>query len=102
MWQIKIFVNFPIAYQFAVDCGTYWKETRGLPACKGDHASYNGMDVYYNGPDTIADKTRYAIENLGGVMVWELTQDTTVADKSLLQAIGRSIEENSPAESIPW
>ncbi|MCI9141542.1 MAG: hypothetical protein HFH87_02835 [Lachnospiraceae bacterium] len=118
------------SYQFAIDCGTYWKETRGLPACKivlgvpfyarpgwadygiilsaapdackGDHASYNGMDVYYNGPDTIADKTRYAIENLGGVMVWELTQDTTVADKSLLQAIGRSIEENSPAESIPW
>lgn len=103
-------------YQFAVDCGTYWRETRGLPAYKvvlgvpfyarpswadygtvlasvpnahsRDHVSYNGMEVYYNGVDTIADKTRYAKENLGGVMVWELTQDTPDQSKSLLQAIG--------------
>ena len=103
-------------YQFAVDCGAYWKETRGLPAYKvvlgvpfyarpswadygtilaavpdafgKDHISYNGMDVYYNGVDTIAEKTRYARENLGGVMIWELTQDTADRSKSLLQAIG--------------
>lgn len=103
-------------YQFAVDCGAYWKETRGLPAYKvvlgvpfyarpswadygtilaavpdafgKDHVSYNGMDVYYNGVDTIAEKTRYARENLGGVMIWELTQDTADRSKSLLQAIG--------------
>ncbi len=103
-------------YQFAVDCGAYWKETRGLPAYKvvlgvpfyarpswadygtilaavpdafgKDHISYNGMDVYYNGVDTVAEKTRYARENLGGVMIWELTQDTADRSKSLLQAIG--------------
>jgi GH18 family chitinase len=103
-------------YQFAVDCGAYWKETRGLPAYKvvlgvpfyarpswadygtilaavldafrKDHVSYNGMDVYYNGVDTIAEKTRHARENLGGVMIWELTQDTADRSKSLLQAIG--------------
>lgn len=45
------------------------------------------MDVYYNGVDTIAEKTRYARENLGG-MIWELTQDTDDRSKSLLQAIG--------------
>lgn len=111
------------SYQFAVDCGTYWKETRGLPAhkvvlgvpfyarpswadygtilaavpdaCREDHVSYNGMEVYYNGPDTIAHKTLYAMEHLGGIMVWELTQDTTDADRSLLQAIGRVIRENT-------
>ena len=103
-------------YQFAVDCGTYWKATRGLPAHKvvlgvpfyarpswadygtilatvpeasaGDHVLYNGMEVYYNGVDTIMGKTRYARENLGGIMIWELTQDTAEKNKSLLQAVG--------------
>ena len=104
------------SYQFAVNCGTYWKQTRGLPAYKvvlgvpfyarpswadygtilasvpeasgTDHVAYNGMEVYYNGVDTIAEKTRYAREELGGVMIWELTQDTGDSEKSLLQAIG--------------
>ena len=51
------------------------------------------MEVYYNGMDTIAQKTRYARENLGGVMVWELTQDTGDKSKSLLQVIGDVLEE---------
>ena len=104
-------------YSFAVDCGTYWKDTRGLPAYKvvmgmpfyarpswesygvilenvpkasdTNSVLYNGMEVYYNGMNTIAAKTRYAKENLGGVMVWELTQDTSNSDKSLLQVNGR-------------
>lgn len=105
-------------YRFAVDCGTYWRETRGLPAhkivlgvpfyarpswagygtilesvpdaCDKDHVTYNGMEVYYNGLGTIAEKTLYAKENLGGIMIWELTQDTSDGDKSLLQAIGEA------------
>lgn len=105
-------------YQFAVDCGTYWSKTRGMPAYKvvlglpfyarpswadygtilasvpdaysKDHVSYNGMEVYYNGMDTIAEKTRYARENLGGVMIWELTQDTGDKSRSLLQTIGKN------------
>lgn len=104
------------SYDFAVACGVYWRENRGLPAYKvvlgvpfyarpswagygtiletvpdadrHDHVTYNGMDVYYNGIDTIAQKTAYAKENLGGIMIWELTQDTSDRDKSLLQAIG--------------
>lgn len=107
-------------YQFAVDCGRYWKETRGLPAHKvvlglpfytrpswagygailasvpeasdRDHVSYNGMEVHYNGVDTIREKTRYALETLGGVMIWELTQDTSDRSKSLLHAIGDALE----------
>ncbi len=103
------------SYPFAVDCGTYWKKTRGLPASKvvlglpfyarpgwadygtilesvpdawsRDHALYNGMEVCYNGVDTIAKKTSYAKENLGGVMIWELTKDAAEKDKSLLQAV---------------
>ena len=108
-------------YQFAVDCGTYWRETRGLPAYKvvlgvpfyarpswadygavlasvpdaygGDHTAYNGMEVYYNGMDTIVEKTRYAAENLGGIMIWELTQDTGDRSRSLLQAIGDTLKQ---------
>ena len=107
-------------YQFAVNCGTYWKETRGLPAhkivlgvpfyarpswegygtilesipdaCDKDHVAYNGMEVYYNGVSTITEKTLYAKENLGGIMIWELTQDSMDNDKSLLQAIGKAAD----------
>lgn len=106
------------SYDFAVNCGTYWRDTRGLPAYKvvlgvpfyarpswagygtiletvpnadgQDHVSYNGMDVYYNGVDTIAKKTAYAKESLGGIMIWELTQDTSDQGKSLLQTIGKN------------
>lgn len=106
-------------YDFAVNCGNYWTKTRGLPgykavlgvpfyarpswagygtilasdpkASEGDRVTYNGMDVYYNGPATIAKKTAFAQENLGGVMIWELTQDTTDKDESLLQTIGKTI-----------
>lgn len=108
-------------YDFAVDCGEYWRDTRGLPAYKvvlgvpfyarpswaaycdilqavpdansKDIADYNGMQAYYNGVETIEKKTKYAKENLGGIMIWEITQDTTDKEKSLLQAIGRASKE---------
>lgn len=103
-------------YEFAVNCGKYWKNTRGLPSHKvvlgvpfyarpswagygailaavpeawnSDNVTYNGMNVYYNGVETIKKKALYAKENLGGIMIWELTQDTSDKEKSLLQAIG--------------
>lgn len=58
-----------------------------------DHVVYNGMEVYYNGMDTIEKKARYAKENLGGIMIWELTQDASDPEKSLLQIIGNVAEE---------
>lgn len=107
-------------YAFAVNCATYWKDTRGMSAGKvvlglsfygrpswagygdilaaapdawrGDTANYNGMTAWYNGPQTIRDKTRYAMEHLGGVMIWELTQDTAEPEKSLQSAIGAELE----------
>lgn len=45
--------------------------------------------IYFNGIATIRQKTRYALEqHLGGVMIWELGQDTA-DDTSLLRAIGQ-------------
>lgn len=47
---------------------------------------------YYNGIDTVKKKTNYAIEkNLGGIMIWELGQDSH-DEYSLLKAIGEEIQ----------
>ena len=104
-------------YEFAVSCGNYWKNERNLPAAKvilgvpfyartengaykrileadadayqRDTALVNGKMAYYNGIPTIQKKAAFAKENLGGIMIWELTQDTMEKEKSLLMAIGR-------------
>ncbi|MFZ5910433.1 MAG: glycosyl hydrolase family 18 protein [Chloroflexota bacterium] len=48
-------------------------------------------DIYFNGIATIQQKTCLALnEHAGGVMLWELGQDST-GDTSLLQAIHRTV-----------
>lgn len=102
-------------YEFAVNSGRYWRDTRGMPAekinlgvpfysrpgwaaygdilendseaYKNDVSQYNGMEVWYNSQDTIQKKTAWAGENLGGIMIWEITQDTADRERSLLTAI---------------
>lgn len=109
------------SYTFAKNSAFYWKNTRKMPAnkvvlgvpfyarpswasydeilkqdkegYKKDHTLYNGMDVYYNGMSTIEKKTRFAKKNVGGVMIWEITQDTREKDKRLLEAIKKGITE---------
>ena len=45
-------------------------------------------NIYFNGIDTIKQKTTYVVENsYGGIMIWEVGQDTT-NETSLLKAIG--------------
>ena len=45
-------------------------------------------NIFYNGVQTITDKTRYVVENgFPGVMIWELAQDTHDSATSLLHAI---------------
>jgi chitinase len=49
--------------------------------------------LYYNGTETIKRKTRYCIDNdLGGMMIWEITQDTNDANKSLLNTIANELK----------
>lgn len=109
------------AYEFAVNSGNYWKNTRkmsagkvvlGVPfyarpswaaygdilaavpdAWKTDHTNYNGMEAWYNGVATIEAKTKFALENLGGIMIWEVAQDTT-GEHSLQTAIGRMVKQS--------
>jgi chitinase len=49
--------------------------------------------LYYNGMQTIQKKAKYIADNhLGGIMIWELSHDTDVADKSLLNAIAKELK----------
>lgn len=107
------------SYEFAVACGNYWNKTRGIAkekcvlgvpfygrpswaayedilaanpnAHKTDISTINGMEAHYNGIPTIQKKTKFAAENLGGVMIWEITQDTPDKAKSLQNAIGEAL-----------
>jgi chitinase len=54
-----------------------------------------GNTIYYNGIPTIKAKTTFAIQNAGGVMIWELSQDAT-GSKSLLTAINQVITGGQP------
>jgi chitinase len=54
-----------------------------------------GNTIYYNGIPTIKQKTTFAIQNAGGVMIWELSQDAT-GTKSLLNAVNQVITGSNP------
>lgn len=109
-------------YEFAENCIRYWVEQRGfepekltlgLPfygrpapapfralleadpdALEKDMVVLNGKEVWYNGRDTLMRKVALAKHwGLGGVMVWEISEDTDNREKSLLQVLGRAIRE---------
>ena len=47
-------------------------------------------NIYYNGVQTIADKTQFVVDNgYPGVMIWELSHDTPNAAISLLHTVDR-------------
>ena len=47
-------------------------------------------NIYYNGVQTIADKTQFVVDNgYPGVMIWELSHDTPNATISLLHTVDR-------------
>ncbi len=54
--------------------------------------------MYYNGIPTIKAKTQMAKERVGGVMLWELSQDAldTLADYSLLGAVNSVLSATPP------
>lgn len=108
-------------YDFAVECGEYWTKTRGLNKDKvvlgvpfyerPNWASYadiiennsanaykdstvmNGTTVYYNGINTMKDKTSWACNNVGGIMIWEIMMDSKNEQLSLLSTIYDTTKE---------
>ena len=108
------------SFDFAIDSANYWMKKRKLPsskvvlgvpfygrpswasyeeilksdssAHKKDIASINGKEAHYNGIDTIKKKTKWAMKHTSGIMIWEISQDTTDKDKSLLNAIYETVK----------
>lgn len=109
-------------YAFAEDCVKYWVEARGfepakinlgLPfygrpfpgayrdllaadgaALEKDMVVVDGREVWYNGRDTLRRKVALAkAHGLGGVMIWEISEDCEDREKSLLTVLGQAIAE---------
>lgn len=109
-------------YTWSINAVTFWK-SRGLPASKAvlgvpfysrpgyytyaqlvalDPANANrdcttagGAQQCYNGIPTIKAKTQWAMANAGGIMNWELSQDTT-GSTSLVSAIYETATGGTP------
>ncbi len=107
--------------EFAINCAKYWRDIRNVPAhkvvlgvpfygrpygipyadiLKVDPEAYqrdvtviNGTRIYYNGILTIMEKTMWALDNIGGIMIWELSEDTIDPNRSLLNAIDNCISD---------
>lgn len=57
------------------------------------HINEDSKDAYFNSPEVIAQKTRYALDNgYGGMMIWHYTCDLPSTDEnSCLRAMGEEI-----------
>lgn len=60
-----------------------------------DCATVGGRVGCYNGLDTVRKKAEHALQHAGGVMVWELSQDTA-DDTSLIAAIAQIMHRRRP------
>jgi len=102
-------------YSYLVNSFAYWNEERGVSQEKivlgvpfyerpnwasyesivakdaanadKDSTEINGTVVHYNGRRTMKAKAVYAAENAGGIMIWEISQDSKKEELSLLSAI---------------
>lgn len=70
---------------------TYCNIVNTYPGAQNaDQVGSGGNVITYNGINTIKNKTTYAQQNAGGVMIWELTQDCATSDsRSLLLAVSQ-------------
>ena len=93
--QNKINLGLPFyGYRFTTGMQheyTYREIVKMLPGSENaDMATFApGDTVYYNGIPTIKQKTAFAMQNAGGVMIWELMEDDP-GEKSLLTVIDQT------------
>lgn len=96
----KVNLGLPF-YSRPIDKGAYWGSYEAVANKLGpyensmqeayvdlDGVEHEPTTTYYNGRQTIYDKTRYAIDSgAGGVMIWHFACDSTDPDLSLLNQI---------------
>ncbi len=113
--NIMAYDNFSQAnhstFAYATSCLNYWQTNRKLPNEKTvlgvpfygytPYASYRSIvnqypdapytdhvgNYYYNGKNTMHNKTEMAKERCAGTMIWEISQDTYEQETSLLTTI---------------
>lgn len=86
----KIVLGLPF---YAYPDGTsYYKIVEAFPeAAQTDRYEYYGVDLIYNGIPTVQQKTRFAMQEVSGVMFWTLEQDH-LGEFSLLTAIDQIVK----------
>lgn len=111
------------SFAHAVESLDYWRDVRGLAQGKtvlgvpfyGKNASGANLDYrelvrldpqapgkdesngyHYNGLATIKSKTTLSLQRGSGIGIWEITQDTTLASISLLEAIHQAMSSPVP------
>lgn len=94
----KVNIGLPF-YSRPTDMSGYWYGYNGCYEGIDENGWYHcpdtGKDFWFNTPDVIGQKTRYAIENgYGGVMIWHYNCDLpSTHEDSLLRAIGTAVDE---------
>ncbi len=79
-----------------------WSYNRVVSTYAGaENVDQAGNTVWYNGIPTIKAKVNYAFDQeIGGVMIWELSQDATGA-RSLLLAVDQVVKLRSTGTPVP-
>nr|WP_307991332.1 glycosyl hydrolase family 18 protein [uncultured Niameybacter sp.] len=73
-----------------------WKTYKEILAIDPDAYMKDVVDgMWYNGVPTITKKTELALNTCGGIMIWQISQDVTDPQKSLLAAIDRTVKANN-------
>jgi chitinase len=82
-WDVGAFEYNDLAANYVGVYERYWDETAQVPWL---YYPDEGIMITYDDPESLTAKAQYAVDNgLGGIMFWELSQDTT--DSELLTAI---------------
>ncbi|WP_167913735.1 glycoside hydrolase family 18 protein [Thermococcus sp. 21S9] len=92
-------VPYSSVVKLVENCSVLWSERAEVPWAYCP----NGTFLTYDDPKSVAEKTRYALaKGLGGVMVWQITEDVVNGRHVLLGAIVKEIgahtEQNMRAE----
>lgn len=87
--KAKLVIGIPVFGKTTADNSSiHYKKIVELfdPLPSADMCVYDGKPYYYNGINTVTEKSQYALdEELRGVMTWEVGQDLPPGDEKSLQ-----------------